>query len=53
MIKERTSTVGELFSFLWERKLWWLMPIAVLLILLTLLLVLAQAAAMSPWMYPL
>ncbi len=32
----RLSIIGELFVFLWQRKLWWLIPmVAVLLLLIT------------------
>jgi len=45
--------VGELFSFLWKRKLWWLMPMLVVIVLFALLLVLAQASPVAPFIYTL
>ncbi len=49
----RASIVVELFSFLWQRKLWWMIPLAVLMLLLGLLLAFAQVSSVAPWMYPL
>jgi hypothetical protein len=49
----RASTLAEVFSFLWERKLWWMMPLFILLLLLGLIIVLGQSAAVAPWLYPL
>ena len=50
---QRSSTVGELFSFLWQRKLWWLLPLVVFLMLMGILFALAQMSSVAPWMYPL
>lgn len=49
----RTSIVVEIFGFFWERKLWWLIPFAILLALLGVLFAIAQTGAVAPWMYPL
>ena len=47
------SFIGEFGSFLWERKLWWLAPIVVLLLLVTVLIVFGQSSALSPFIYAL
>ena len=52
-IKRRTRIVGEFFSFLWEQKLWWMIPMMVLLILLAALLIFAQSTALAPFIYTL
>lgn len=52
-ITNRSAIVGEVFGFLWARKLWWLVPLVVLILLAGLLFALAQASAVAPWMYPL
>lgn len=52
-IGNRFSIVGELFGFLWERKLWWLIPMVVVLVALGLLLVFAQATGLAPFVYTL
>jgi beta-lactamase regulating signal transducer with metallopeptidase domain len=49
---QRSSIVGEVFSFMWQRKLWWLTPLAVLILLIGILFVLAQVSSVAPWMYP-
>ncbi len=48
----RSAIVGEVFAFLWERKLWWLIPLAVLILLMGVLLAVAQMSSVAPWMYP-
>jgi hypothetical protein len=45
--------LGELLVFLWKRKLWWMMPMIVVLILFTMLLVFAQGSAVAPFIYTL
>jgi Family of unknown function (DUF5989) len=42
-----------LFSFLWKRKLWWLIPLVVSLLLIGGLLVLGQATGVGPMIYTL
>jgi hypothetical protein len=38
---------------MWQRKLWWLAPLAILILLVGLLFALAQVSSVAPWMYPL
>ena len=45
--------LGELAAFLWQRKLWCLMPMVVVLVLFGLLLVFAQGSAVAPFIYTL
>lgn len=49
----RMGTLGELLLFLWKRKLWWMIPMIVVLILFVLLLVFAQGSAVAPFIYTL
>ena len=49
----RMGILGELLVFLWKRKLWWMMPMIVVLILFALLLVFAQGSAVAPFIYTL
>jgi hypothetical protein len=49
----RLGVLGELFSFLWQRKLWWLMPMIVILVLVMVLLISAQASGLGPFIYTL
>jgi len=49
----RLGVVGELMRFLWRRKLWWLIPMIVVLLLFVVLLVFAQGSAVAPFIYTL
>lgn len=52
-LKMRSNIIKELFSFLWENKLWWMMPIIIVFILLGLLIWLAQSSSVVPFIYAL
>ena len=43
----------EFWEFLKVRKKWWLVPIVVFLVLLSLLIVLTQSSAIAPFIYTL
>jgi hypothetical protein len=45
--------VGEALAFLKARKLWWLLPMVVMLLLMGLLLVFANASGLAPFIYTL
>jgi hypothetical protein len=47
------GTIGELLRFLWRRKLWWLMPFVVTLLLLAVLLVVGEVTGVAPFIYTL
>jgi len=49
----RVGTVGQLFSFFWSNKRWWLVPMLVTLFLLGVVIVLAQSSAIAPFIYTL
>jgi len=44
---------GELLLFLWKRKLWWMIPMIVVLVLFGLLLIFTQSSAVAPFIYTL
>ena len=50
--QNRAATLRELFTFLRERKLWWMMPLVIFMLLLGALLVFAHVGSVAPWMYP-
>ena len=52
-ISSNFSIVTELFEFLWKRKMWWLIPIVVVLISFGLLMIFTQATAIGPFIYTL
>jgi len=49
----RVAIMGELLAFLWERKLWWLMPMVTVLLLFGMLILFAQSSAIAPFIYTL
>ena len=49
----RLGIAGELLSFLWHRKLWWLMPIVIVLLLIGLLIGFGSASGVGPFIYTL
>jgi hypothetical protein len=52
-LRSKFSIMGELFGFLWARRLWWLIPMMSVLLLLGLLMLLTQSSAIAPFIYPL
>ncbi|MGB9006865.1 MAG: DUF5989 family protein [Candidatus Aminicenantales bacterium] len=49
----KISILGEFLAFLWKQKLWWLIPLIVLLLLIGFLLLFAQSSAIAPFIYSL
>ena len=49
----RFGIVGELFSFFWGNKRWWLVPMLMTLLVVGALIVLAQSSAIAPFIYTL
>lgn len=49
----KLGIAGELLSFLWAQKLWWLIPLVVMLLLLAALIAFASATSLGPFIYPL
>ena len=47
------GVVNELLRFLWQRKLWWLIPMIVVLMIFGLLLIFASASGIGPFIYTL
>ncbi len=52
-LKSRLAIAGELLSFLWQQKLWWLLPMVIVLLVFGALLVTAQSTALGPFIYTL
>jgi hypothetical protein len=51
--RRRLGIMGELLTFFWERKLWWLMPMVFVLLVMGIFLVFAQSSAIAPFIYTL
>jgi len=52
-LTSRLGIMGELLTFLWKRKLWWLIPMVLVLLLFGLLLIFAQTSSIAPFIYTL
>jgi hypothetical protein len=50
---DRLAIVGELLGFVWHRKIWWMLPPVLALIVIALLVMFSQGSALSPLLYPL
>jgi len=51
--RDRLGIFSELFQFMSVRKKWWLAPILILLVMMSLLIVLTQGTALAPFIYTL
>ncbi|OGH42839.1 MAG: hypothetical protein A3B53_02220 [Candidatus Levybacteria bacterium RIFCSPLOWO2_01_FULL_42_15] len=47
----RFSIIKELLQFMWEEKLWWMVPFVILLLIVGLLLIFAQSSPIAPFLY--
>lgn len=52
-VSDRIGIFVELMEFLWERKLWWMIPMMLVLVLFGALLLLTQSSAIAPFIYTL
>jgi hypothetical protein len=52
-VKAMIGLLGELFVFFWQRKLWWLTPMVVILLIFAILIVLGNVAGIGPFIYTL
>lgn len=50
---DKLGIAGELLQFLWAQRLWWMIPLVVMLLLLAALLAFASATSIGPFIYPL
>ena len=51
--RRKVGIMQELMGFLWERKLWWLMPMVLTLLLFGMLILFAESSAVAPFIYTL
>ena len=52
-LRTRFGIAGELLSFLWQQKMWWLIPMVIVLLAFGGLMVTAQSSALGPFIYTL
>ena len=53
MLFERFEIAAELLAFLWTQRLWWMIPLVVMMLILGGLIAFANATALGPFIYPL
>ena len=51
--RTRFGIAGELLTFLWQRKMWWIIPMVFVLLVFGGLMVTAQSSALGPFIYTL
>lgn len=51
--KSRFAIMNELVTFLWVRRLWWMIPMVLVLLGFGLLIIFTQSSALAPFLYPL
>jgi hypothetical protein len=51
--RQRFGIAGELLAFLWQRKLWWMIPMVFVLLVFASLMITAQSSALGPFIYTL
>lgn len=51
-LSRRGSVIRQLLTFLWQNKLWWMIPILVIMLLLVVIIWFTQTAAI-PYIYTL
>ena len=49
----RLSVIRELVGFLWQQRLWWLIPMVAVLLVFGLLMLFAQSSPIAPFVYTL
>ena len=52
-IGARLGVIGLLFVYLWKRKLWWLIPMMSVFMVFGVLIMIAQATPLGPFIYAL
>jgi hypothetical protein len=48
----RLGILGELLQFLWRRKLYWLIPLIILLVIVALFIILGGNPVLQQFIYP-
>ena len=50
-VRARLFVASELLGFLWSARLWWLIPMVVVLLATSVMLVLAYSTSIAPFIY--
>lgn len=49
----KLSSLKELLSFFWKRKLWWLVPMLLIFLIFAILILFVGSSPLAPVVYPL
>ena len=52
-IIQKLAVLSEFFSFLWQQKLWWLIPMILIFGIVGLLVIFVGSSPLAPIIYPL
>ena len=52
-MQDRFGIFGELIAFLWSQKLWWIIPMVIVLVIFAFVLIFAQGTGLAPFVYTL
>jgi len=47
------ETLRELMGFFWKRRLWWLIPVVIVLLVFSVLIIIGSTAGIGPFIYTL
>jgi len=50
-MKKNKSFLMEMYYFIWERKIWWLTPIIIMLLVVGILIIFGSSTSVSPFVY--
>ena len=50
---DKLAIAAELLAFLWQRKMWWMIPLVVVLLFFGLIIVVGSASGVGPFIYTL
>ncbi len=52
-VSDKLGIAGELVAFFWQRKMWWMIPMVVVLLSLGILIAFGSATGVGPFVYTL
>ena len=52
-IAARLGIAGELLGFMWRRKMWWMMPVVIVLLFMGILIGFGSSSGVGPFIYTL
>ena len=53
VVRAIPATLAELFWLLWQHRLWWLIPMVIVLLLFAVIIVLGSTSSVGPLLYTL